>query len=111
MAKSDDAFKEKFRPEQSALDKEIDAALEGVSMDSLYGFDKPAETSAKPASGGKTARRGKIISIGKDDAFGEFGGKSQGVISLMQFDEIPNVGDEMEFNVDRYDEREGVLIL
>ena len=49
----------------------------------------------------------------KDDAFVDFGGKSQGIISLQQFpdDQPPVVGQEMEFNVDRYDDREGVLVL
>jgi small subunit ribosomal protein S1 len=117
MATSNDPLKEKFRPDDAALNKEIDDALAGVSLDDLYGFDKPG-----PAQTGggqsqqhqqKGTRRGRIVSIDKDDAFVDFGGKSQGIISLQQFpdEEPPVVGQEMEFNVDRYDEREGVLVL
>ena len=43
--------------------------------------------------------------------FVDFGGKSQGIASLVQFEVPPTVGEEMDFHVERYDEREGVLIL
>jgi small subunit ribosomal protein S1 len=113
MAKdrADDSFKAKFRPDvDSKLDAQIDAALRDVSLDALYGFDKPR--AAEPAGGDKSVRKGKIVSVGKDDAFVDFGGKSQGIVSLTQFpDELPTVGQEMEFNVDRYDQAEGLLIL
>jgi ribosomal protein S1 len=103
-----EAYKEKFRPDADArLDAQIDAALGDVQMDQLYGFDKPQ--SSQPAEHG--SRRGKIVSIDKDDAFVDFGGKSQGIVSLTQFDEPPTVGQEMEFNVERYDPAEGLLIL
>lgn len=111
-----DELKQKFRPDQTALDAEIDAALSGVAMDDLYGFNKP-QASPHAASPGhipqKGFRRGKIVNLSKDDAFVDFGGKSQGVVSLVQFlnTEPPKVGDEFEFHVERYDEREGLLIL
>jgi small subunit ribosomal protein S1 len=58
-------------------------------------------------------RRGTVVSIDakKDEVFVDFGGKSQGVAQLQQFDEEPVVGQEMEFNVERYDPAEGLLIL
>ncbi len=121
-----DELKQKFRPDQSALDAEVEAALADVSMDALYGFDKPqsAEASRAGGTGGtggagggghipqKGFRRGKIVSVGKDDAFVDFGGKSQGIVSLVQFldTEPPKIGDELDFHVERYDEREGLLI-
>src|SRR4051812_3054070 len=89
-----DELKQKFRPDQSALDAELDAALANVSMEELYGFNKP-QTSAPAAKGGsghipqKGFRLGKIVSVGKDDAFVDFGGKSQGIVSLMQFLDAP----------------------
>ena len=108
-----DEYKKKFRPDtDAAIDREVEAALGGMSIDDLMGTDAP-----KPA-GGSTAelarkglRRGKVISVDKDDVFVDFGGKSQGIASLIQFEESPKVGDEMDFHVERYDEREGVLIL
>ncbi len=117
-----DSYKEKFRPDQTALDEEVETALAGVSMEELYGFDKPQSAPAGSAGGGgpspghipqKGFRRGRIVSVDKDDAFVDFGGKSQGIVSLMQFleQEPPKVGDEFDFHVERYDEREGLLIL
>lgn len=101
-----DAYKEKFRPDADAkLDAQIDAALEGVSMDALYGFDKPR------SAGESGIRRGRIVSIEKDDVFVDLGGKSQGIVPAAQFEEPPVVGQEMEFNVERYDPAEGLLIL
>src|SRR5688572_9717576 len=119
MAKQKDEFREKFRPSvDSALDREIDEALGDMAIEDLYGFDKP-ETAPQPAAadtggaGRKGVRRGKIISIGKDDVFVDFGGKSQGVVSALQVlvDEPPQVGQEMDFHVERYDAREGLLVL
>jgi small subunit ribosomal protein S1 len=114
MAKDrvENSYKAKFRPDADAkLDAQIDSALRDVSLDALYGFDKPK--SPEPAGSDKGVRRGKIVSVGKDDAFVDFGGKSQGIVSLTQFldDALPVVGQEMEFNVDRYDSAEGLLIL
>ena len=111
-----DPYKEKFRPgADPELDKQVDAALEGLSLDQLMATDKPNEQANKeggqpaPAGGGNT-RRGKVVSIGKDDVFVDFGGKSQGICSLLQFNEV-KLGDEFDFNVDRYDEAEGLLLL
>ncbi len=108
MAKNNfgDEYKAKFRPDESALDKEIDAALEGVPLDDLYAKDRAA-----PATVAHGARRGKIISISKDDVFVDFGGKSQGIASVLQFEAEPKVGEEYEFHVERYDQSEGLLVL
>jgi len=110
MAKKhlDEQYKQNFRPDDVALDKQVDAALEGVSMDDLYAFDKPTATEVPQTKGNK---RGRVVSISKDDVFVDFGGKSQGIASLLQFEEEPKVGDEIEFHVERYDASEGLLIL
>ena len=47
----------------------------------------------------------------KDEVFVDFGGKSQGVAVLSQFEDEPKVGQELEFFVERYDPAEGLLIL
>jgi small subunit ribosomal protein S1 len=104
----EDVYKEKFRP-ADALDQEVAAALGDLKLDDLYAVDRkgPAQTDVT-----KGTRRGRVVKVGKDDLFVDFGGKSQGIASLIQFGaEIPEVGTEMEFNVDRFDPREGLLIL
>jgi small subunit ribosomal protein S1 len=106
---ADDPYRQKFRPDaDSKLDAQIDAELGDISMDQLYGFDKPR---AAEMPVGKGLRRGRIVSIEKDSVFVDFGGKSQGIVPLVQFEEEPKVGQEMEFHVERYDAREGLLLL
>src|SRR6185437_5800659 len=112
-----DPYKEKFRTDTDPeLDKQVEAAMAGLSLDQLMATNKPQESTnkegAQPAQspGGGATRRGKVVSIGKDDVFVDFGGKSQGVCSLLQFNEV-KLGDEFDFNVDRYDEAEGLLLL
>jgi len=104
-----EAFKDKFRPDaDTRLDAQIDAALSGLSEDDLYGFNKPRPAES---AGEKGSRRGRVISMDKDDVFIDFGGKSQGIVPLIQFQEEPKIGDELDFNVERYDAAEGLLIL
>jgi len=116
MAKdvNSDQLKEKFRPQDTALEKEIEAALAGVSLDDLYATDKPevGTPQQQQAASRGGPRRGRIVSVGKDDVFVDLGGKSQGVVPITQFEDAePVVGAEMDFHVERYDEREGVLVL
>lgn len=111
MAKSNDPYREKFRADiDSALEKEIDDALGGMSIEDLVEHDQPKVRGAAEAAA-HGFKKGRIIRISKDDAFIDFGGKTLGVASLTQFDEEPKVGDEMEFSVDRFDTRENLLIL
>jgi small subunit ribosomal protein S1 len=106
-----DELKQKFRPDDSKLDAEVEAALGDVSLDALYGFDKPRPQAEQAVR--KGPRKGRVISIDakKDEVFVDFGGKSQGVAPFSQFETEPKVGDELEFNVERYDAHDGLLIL
>ncbi len=114
MTEQNEQYKAKFRPEgDTAIDNQVEAALADVSLESLYGFDKPqpAEQPQAPiGGGGKSPKRGKVISIGRDDVFVDMGGKSQGICPLLQFDEV-KIGDEFDFFIDRYEKDEGLLIL
>lgn len=102
----DDQYKEKFRPDtDTALDQEIEAALGDLSIEEL--IDAPRTTEQSPAG----MRHGKIVRVGKDDVFVDFGGKSQGICSVLEFEEEPKVGQEMDFAVEKFDAREGLLIL
>jgi len=106
MAKKDD-LKEKFRPATTSIDQEIEAALQGVSLDALY----EQQSAAAPAEGGGKFKRGRILSVTPDDAIVDLGGKSQGLVPMTQFETEPKVGEEYDFTIDRFDQREGMLIL
>jgi small subunit ribosomal protein S1 len=105
-------YKEKFRPDQDpALDREVEAALGGLSVDQLIaqGPQQPAAPTGGDAEQ-NSIKRGKVISIGSDEVFVDIGGKTQAMAPLSQFTEV-KIGDEFDFVIDRFDEREGVLLL
>ena len=107
---SEQQYKEKFRPDSDpTLESEVEAALGGLTVDQIVaqGPQQPRNQGGGDAS---STKRGKVISIGKDDVFVDFGGKSQAMAPLSQFTEV-KIGDEFDFTIDRYDEREGVLLL
>lgn len=113
--KPDDLLKEKFRKDADPeLDAQLDGALAGVDLETLYNTDRAQSliSDAVQSVGGKQVRRGKVVSVSRDDVFVDFGGKSQGIASVLQFgDDIPEPGTELDFIVERYDTTEGVLIL
>src|SRR4029078_11821739 len=98
MAKEfDKPDKEKFRPDTSALDREVDNALGGVSLDDLYGAsEQPKGQGGSAESYLKGPRKGRIISVPPDDVMVDFGGKSQGIAPMEQFETEPVVGPEGE---------------
>lgn len=113
-----DPLKEKFRPDTDAdLDKEISEALGGMSIEQIETQAAPPPPSEEHRQtladlAAKGVRRGKVVNIRKGDVLVDLGGKSQGIISELQFDEEPPVvGKEYDFTVERYDGAEGLLIL
>jgi small subunit ribosomal protein S1 len=91
------------------LQAEIEAALGDMNLEDMLDIaDQPAQPTAKPADKMKT---GTVIKIYRDDVFVEFGPKSQGVCPRSEFDEPPTVGERHDFVVDRYDAKEGLLLL
>jgi small subunit ribosomal protein S1 len=109
-----DQYKEKYRPETDAsLEKEVAEALGDMSVETLYGFDKPQASQASEQPVAKGLRRGRVISIdaAKDEVFVDLGGKNQGLAVLSQFEKEPVIGQEIDFHVDHVDGREGLLML
>lgn len=89
------------------LEAEIEAALGDMSLeDMLDEADRPPAV-----RGERQTKTGTIVSVHGDDVFVEFGPKSQGVCALSYFESPPTLGDRLEFNVERYDKNEGLLIL
>ena len=95
----------------SALQREIDEALAGMSVDEMFDDAGPAVRTGGTAPGLRTTRRGTIVRVHSGEVFVEFGPKSQGVCPLSQFEEPPAAGSTHEFVVERLDAFEGLLIL
>jgi small subunit ribosomal protein S1 len=95
------------------LEREIEAALGGMSIEDLEASSSPARSSG---SRGRQTRRGTILRVHNGDVFVEFGPRSTGVCPLSQFtasaDQLPPVvGSERDFVVERFDPFEGLSIL
>ncbi len=61
---------------------------------------------------GREHRTGKVVSVGPQDIFIEFGPKELGVLPRLQFkdDELPAVGSELEVIVDKFSAEESLFI-
>jgi small subunit ribosomal protein S1 len=94
------------------LDRELEAAMGGLSDKDLYGdLSKPEpKKSGEQAQGRK---KGKVIQVHGPDVFVSIpGGRSDGVLPIQQFpDGPPAVGTEVEVDIEGYDPQSGVLLL
>ncbi len=100
------------------LQAEIDAALGDMSLEDIIGGASPA---------GRTSRRGAsprlprlepgarltaaVSRLGLEDVFVELGPKMLGVCSLAQFDHKPEIGEQIDFIVNRVDWPQGLVDL
>ncbi|HVL13178.1 MAG TPA: S1 RNA-binding domain-containing protein [Gemmata sp.] len=99
--------------------RELDAMIEAELAQAMAGFDVQTavaeQESAKRPPAGATGQRkkGRVVGIhGKDVFIDVPGGRSQGVLPLNQFEgETPKIGQEVEFDVERYDGANGLLVL
>lgn len=102
------------RPDSRSLDKEIEAELEAA----MAGFNvegtlaKQERKPESPAGGTPGKKRGTIVGVHGKDVFVEVpGGRSQGVLPIQQFERRPEIGDSVEFDIERYDAANGLLLL
>jgi small subunit ribosomal protein S1 len=100
-----------LKPNARELDKQIEDELN----EAMAGFDVQAtvvqeEKQPRPAGARK---KGRIVGVHGKDVFVEVpGGRSQGVLPIQQFEgQTPKIGDEVEFDIERYDAGDGLLIL
>ncbi len=105
-----DQSKEKFRPQVDAeLDKQIEDAMGGVSMDALVG-DVPVDEGRARIKGVQSGTVHSIDEV-KGEILVELDGKNQGIASVDQFETLPSLGDKIEVFVDRFDDRIGIYRL
>ncbi len=93
------------------LEVDVQAAMVGLSegdMRELFGEGKRGQKQPQQPPG---PRKGKIISIRGKDVFVDVGGRTQGVLPILQFEEGPPVvGEEVEVSIEGYDP-DGFLLL
>ncbi len=97
-----------------ALQRELDEALGGQSLDEIIAAETAAASARAPAKGSAAGvKRGAVAAIHGDDIFIDMGGKSQGILPAAQFadEPLPKVGDTVEFTIEGFDDREGLLML
>jgi small subunit ribosomal protein S1 len=112
-----------FGPAVKPNNRELDKLIEDEMAQAMSGFNvestvaqaenqqtaRPLGTTAAP--GGK--KKGRIVGVHGKDVFVEVpGGRSQGVLPIQQFEgQPPVIGEEVEFEVERYDATNGLLVL
>ncbi|MHC4992335.1 MAG: 30S ribosomal protein S1 [Planctomycetota bacterium] len=94
----------------ATLEAEIEAALGDMSVDDMIDM---GSTATQPARAGtqRETRTGSVVAIHGNDVLVEFGPRSQGICPLVQFREKPELGQRLDFMIERFDENEGLLVL
>ncbi len=93
---------------KKSVDAEIEAALDGIDLQSLNASDDTA--AAGPAKGSrakqadKNLQSGTIVGVSGPDVFVELGPRMQGVISVSEFETTPQVGEVYQFTLRGRDE-------
>jgi small subunit ribosomal protein S1 len=89
---------------------ELEEAMAGLSDKELYGEEQRAKAAAP---GEPTRKKGKVLRVHGPDVFIDVpGGRSQGVLPLLQFpDGVPAIGTEVEVSIEGYDSANGLLLL
>jgi small subunit ribosomal protein S1 len=105
-------FGKKIDAFDDEMERQLQEAMSGMSEKDLYG--EPAQQSrrgkAAPDAGPK---KGKVFRIHGQDVFIDLpGGRTQGVLPLMQFPEgPPAIGTEVEVTIEGFDSSNGVMLL
>ncbi|OWK34813.1 30S ribosomal protein S1 [Fimbriiglobus ruber] len=95
-----------------SIEEELSAALSGFDLKGTMATTE-SQTKQPAVPGVQAKKKGLIIGIHGKDVFVEVpGGRSQGVLPLLQFEgRSPVIGEEVEFDIDHYDGANGLLIL
>lgn len=89
------------------LEKEIDEALGGMSLDDIL----TAETKKPAAAASDNKMHGTIIRIDRDMVFVVMGGRNEGMIPLIEFKTPPEVGQQIDVVVRRFNSNDGIYEL
>ncbi len=108
MSEQNKHFADQGGSEAEELQRELEEALGSMNVGSLMEADEPVVSPAAPG-----VKRGRVLSVQKNDIFIDMGGKSQGILPAIQFEDepLPQEGDIVEVTIEGYNNAEGVLIL
>ncbi len=89
------------------LEKEIEDALGGMSLDEVLSAD-----SKQPlAQGADNKNHGTIVRVDRDMVFVVMGGRNEGMIPLMEFKTPPTVGQHIDVVVRKFNNEDGIYEL
>jgi len=92
------------------LEAELQEAMgEGESLEAMLGGGESAEPQVELAP--ETQHAGRVVTIRHEDVFVELGSREQGVVSMKQFDEPPQPGDELQVIVQGFNRDDGLYEL
>ena len=97
------------RPLSADLQQQLDSAFAGTSMDDLVAAAPSREISAPLES--ESRHQGTLMKIHGDNVFFALGGRNEGVASLRQFKEPPQVGTVLEVVVRSFLREDGLYEL
>ncbi|MGI9429088.1 MAG: S1 RNA-binding domain-containing protein, partial [Bythopirellula sp.] len=91
------------------LEKELEAALGGESLDAII-EDSASAAGAADELQPDTKVTGTVAKIHREDVFIEIGGRNQGLLPLKQFEKSapPEVGSQLEVTVARFNPEQGL---
>ncbi len=104
-------FGKKIDAFDDEMEKQLQEAMGGATLEAELGerVQYGKRGAATPQEGPKI---GKVFRVHGQDVFIDLpGGRSQGVMQIMQFAEPPKVGDEVEVTIDGFDNANGLLLL
>jgi predicted RNA-binding protein with RPS1 domain len=88
---------------------ELEAELANADLDKLLIGDKALQVGRRLEAGQRY--QAKIIKIHQDNVFASMGGPDEGVIPLLQFTDMPQVGQIVDCIIRSFDENEGLYLL
>ncbi|MDG1837269.1 MAG: S1 RNA-binding domain-containing protein [Phycisphaerales bacterium] len=94
-------------PLDPALEAEIEAALQNVSMTEI----DATEPTTPSTRGARPERQGTVVQIRGEEVLVEFGPRTSGVCPLSAFESPPPLGSKHSFTIDRRDTDDDMLIL
>jgi small subunit ribosomal protein S1 len=96
-------IRHRFTPE---MDVELAMAMGGLSVDEAL-----TGANMVPTLAPDTRVKGRVVQVHNDDVFIDLGGKTQGVLSLRQLPDFPEVGTVVDVIIDRMSNDDGLYLV